>query len=134
MDSLLAILAAPVAASSALDAIGRAVGAAPKSFADVLGALHSRPGDETTANAAASSDLQDRIAERLHELFVATGAECASVNYDSATDRVEVEPDSPLAADAIALIEEDVQLMDDLRELAARDADGGRLELLFRAD
>lgn len=135
MDSLLAILAAPSVASGAIASLGEAVDAAVKPFADLLAGL-ANPPDEAVDDVDDANGLQDRIGDRLQAILEAAGAapgDCATVSFDRATERVDVDHCPSLDADAADAIESDAQLMDDLRELASADAPADdRLELLVQ--
>jgi hypothetical protein len=134
MDSLLAILATPAAASGAVAALSAAVDAVARPFADVLATLTQHPDQPAGTEEA---DLHERIAERLQSILEAAGAapgDCASLSYDAATGRVDIDQCASILEDDVAAsIEADEQLIGDLAQLAAIDAAvDGRVELLVQ--
>ena len=137
MDSLLAIFAAPAAASGVLSAVGEAVGAATRPFAEVMAALTREPAAPSNADLA-DDELHERIADRLQAILEAAGAapgDCATVSFDAASERVDLDHCPSVSEDEVAAaIEADAQLMSDLQQMAEIDATASdRLELLVQS-
>jgi hypothetical protein len=134
MDSLLPLFAAPSAAASAFDVVGRAASAATRPFAQVLAALSPNSDAAADSDNAEAAELPSELVERLQELLAAGGIEpgqTATVSYDPFTGRVEVDHASPLAGDVAARIEADAELVEQLQSLAEKTPGEGSLELLI---
>jgi hypothetical protein len=133
MDSLLAIFAAPTAAMKLLEVAGDALATAARPFAEVLSAAAEHAGPRGDAAEDETDGLQDRVAERLQEIFAAAGAmpgECATVHFEGGAERIRVDH-SPLGAEVEDAIDADDALWDDLRMMAELD-DDGQLDLLVQ--
>jgi hypothetical protein len=133
MDSLLSLLAAPVTARAAFEAVGKAAFAATKPFAEVLAALSPAADASADDGQGPAIALPDELVDRLQELLAAAGVEpgqYAAISYDPITGRVDVDHASPLAGNVAAAIEQDEALMDQLQALAEAGSGDDPLELL----
>ncbi|MBA3481048.1 MAG: hypothetical protein H0T51_04440, partial [Pirellulales bacterium] len=129
MNSLFGLLAAPSAATTALDAVGQTADAASAPFELLMEMAMQNVDASAGVEALGQEDeeaesLEQQLAEQLQALLESLGVQSddrVTIEVDNATGDLSVAGDHPLAAEIEAALHGAAQLEGNIRRLAARD-------------
>jgi hypothetical protein len=129
MNSLFGLLAAPSAATAALDAVGQTADAASAPF-ELLMEMAMQDADASAGVDALGQEdeeaksLDQQVAEQLQALLESLGVQSddrVTIEVENPSGDLTVAADHPLASEIEAALRSDDQLSGDIRRLAARD-------------